>query len=409
MGCCDQPGLMPLNEGLEKLLAGVIPVTETESVALADAAGRVLAEDIRADSSVPGFDNSAMDGYAIRLDSIAVDQPIPVQGKSFAGAPFRQPLEPGKAVRIMTGAAIPDGADCVIMQENTLAESDTIRFLKLAEPGNNIRRAGEDIAIGDTVLTRETRLNAAHIALLAATGRERVDVFRKTRVALISTGDELKTPGVPLGFGDIYNSNGPALTTMLNRLGVELIDYGILPDDRETFVTTFLEADRACDFVITSGGVSVGEADYTKDVLEELGDIRFWKLAIKPGKPFAFGKLPNSVFIGLPGNPVSAMVTFHVLGSQAIRQHQHVGYRPMQQLKARSVDDIRKAPGRMDFQRGHWQLSETGVDVRLTRSDQGSHILTSLANANCYIALEKERGQVLSGEEVTLWLFDDLI
>lgn len=409
MGYCDQSGLMPLAEGLEKLLAGVTPVAETEQVPLTDASGRVLAEDILAPAPVPGFDNSAMDGYAILRVSIQTDKPVPIQGKSFAGDPYRLPLKPGHAIRIMTGAAVPDGADCVIMQENAIAQDHQVTFTKLAEVGNNIRRAGEDIARGATVLKKDTRLNAAHVALLASVGCAAITVYRKTRVALLSTGDELKSPGEALALGDIYNSNGPALRTMLNRLDVELVDFGVLPDNREIFTEAFTQADAQCDFVMTSGGVSVGEADYTKEVLEALGDIAFWKLAIKPGKPFAFGHLPNSTFIGLPGNPVSAMVTFHILGSQAIRQHQHIGEQPMPRLTAKATEAIRKVPGRMDFQRGHWRQTQNGVEVSLTRTEQGSHILSSLADANCYIALEAERGDVQAGEPVTVWLFDGLL
>ncbi|MEJ2043263.1 MAG: molybdopterin-binding protein [Reinekea sp.] len=408
-GCCDQPGLMPLNDGLNRMLAQIRTNTKTERVLLSQLSSRVLAEDIQAASPVPGFDNSAMDGYAIRLIDIEINKPIPVQGKSFAGQPFSEALLPGHAVRIMTGAAIPEGADTVIMQENTTANGQHVTFHQLAETGNNIRRAGEDIGAGTTVLSKNTRLNAAHLALLASVGQCDALVFCKTRVGLLSTGDELKTPGEPLGYGDIYNSNGPAISTMLQRLDVELIDYGIVEDDPALFRKAFHQADQECDFVITSGGVSVGEADYTKDILTEMGEIHFWKLAIKPGKPFAFGKLPNSYFIGLPGNPVSAMVTFHILGSQAIRQHQNLGIQPMQQLAAVTTGAIKKSPGRMDFQRGHWQATEQGIEVSLTRSSQGSHILSSLGAANCYIALEQDRGNVEVGEQVTLWLFDGLM
>lgn len=409
MGCCDQPGLMPLEQGLRKLLALVTPTELTEQVTLQEAAQRILAESIYAPYPVPGFDNSAMDGYAIAVEQITIGQRYPVQGKSFAGQPYQSKLLPGHAIRIMTGAAIPEGANCVIMQENTQASNTDVSFTQLAAIGNNIRKAGEDIKQGALVISENVKLNSAHIALLASVGCDSVEVYKKTKVGLLSTGDELKLPGQALSFGDIYNSNGPAVSAMLNNLNVDLIDYGILRDDPDVFRAAFTKADQECDFVITSGGVSVGEADYTKDILEELGEIDFWKLAIKPGKPFAFGKLPSSYFIGLPGNPVSAMVTFHILGSQAIRVHQHMGNRPMQQLKATTVVDINKSPGRMDFQRGVWQLDESGLTVNTTKVDQGSHILTSLASANCYIALEQDRGHVCAGEEVTIWLFDDVI
>lgn len=409
MGCCDQPGLMPLSEGLEKLLKLVTPTTQTESVALNNAAGRVLAEAVYANAPVPGFDNSAMDGYAIALEHIEIGKEIPLQGKSFAGMPFNETLKTGQAVRIMTGAVVPAGADTVIMQENCTATDSGVIFNELNSLGSNIRKTGEDIAQGSKVLDAQQTLNAAHLALLASVGCAHVTIFKKTVVGLLSTGDELKEPGSVLTSGDIYNSNGPAVEAMLNKLNVEVINYGILKDDPEVFRAGFLKADAQCDFVVTSGGVSVGEADYTKDILEELGSIDFWKLAIKPGKPFAFGKLPNSYFIGLPGNPVSAMVTFHILASQAIRQHQNKGYTPMKKLKATSQSAIKKSPGRMDFQRGHWALENGEIAVELTRSAQGSHILTSLAAANCYIALEQERGNVAAGESVELWLFDEVM
>jgi molybdopterin molybdotransferase len=400
---------MPLEDGLKKLIALVMPTDRVETISLSEAHGRVLAEDTVAVAPVPGFDNSAMDGYAINLSKTELNKPYPVQGKSMAGQPFTGALEPGKVIRIMTGAAVPAGCDCIIMQENTETTDAGIVFHELAKPGNNLRRAGDDIAAGQQVLSKNTHLNAAHVALLASVGRDTVTVYQRTKVGLLSTGDELKTPGEPLGYGDIYNSNGPALSVMLTKLGVEIVNYGILEDNPDTFRTAFTKADVECDFVMTSGGVSVGEADYTKDILEELGEIDFWKLAIKPGKPFAFGKLPNSYFIGLPGNPVSAMVTFHILGSQAIRHHQNIGMKRMLTLQAQTTMSIRKTPGRMDFQRGVWQQTGGMPEVTLTRRSQGSHILSSLADANCYIALEKDRGDVEAGETVTLWLYDELI
>ena len=409
MGCCDQPGLMPLDEGIRLLLELVKPNTKTQSVLLEAAAGRVLAQDVYASSPVPGFDNSAMDGYAISVAHIREGVEVEVQGTSFAGLPYTGELIPGKAIRIMTGAAIPKGADCVIMQENTNATEMGVTFNQLASVGNNIRKCGEDIQAGNLVIAKGTHLKAPHIALLASVGIADVNVYTKTTIGLISTGDELRTPGNALGFGEIYNSNGPAILSMLRNLNVDIINYGILKDDPDVFRQAFKKADAECDFVLTSGGVSVGEADYTKDILEEMGEIDFWKLAIKPGKPFAFGKLPNSYFIGLPGNPVSAMVTLHILGSQAIRQHQNIGCRPMKKLTARSMTDIKKSAGRMDFQRGNWTIEQGEIYVELTQASQGSHILTSLADANCYIALEQERSNVVKGEDVEVWLFDEVL
>jgi molybdopterin molybdotransferase len=399
---------MPLTEGIRKLLATVSGQQRSETVSLCAAANRVLAESVFAPAPVPGFDNSAMDGYAVRAADMALGKTFTVQGRALAGAVFDQRLKAGQVVRIMTGAALPRGADTVIIQENSQRDGDRVRFSELASLGTNVRAAGGDIQQGSRVISANTRLNAVHLALLASVGCAAVNVYGKTTVGLISTGDELTLPGETLAYGDIYNSNAPALIQMLSNLNVDIIDYGIVQDDPELFRQAFGRADRECDFVLTSGGVSVGEADYTRDILQELGNIEFWKLAIKPGKPFAFGQLPNSYFIGLPGNPVSALVTFHLLGSQAIRQHQHLGYQPMAQLTAITSEPIHKTPGRMDFQRGSWQSSAEGISVAPTRSAQGSNILTSLAHANCYIALEQERGSVKVGEAVTLWLFDDL-
>ena len=408
MASCDQPGLMPLTEGINKLLAAVSGQQRTETVPLSAAANRVLAEAVFAPAAVPGFDNSAMDGYAVRAADMTLAKTFVVQGRALAGAAFEQALNAEQVVRIMTGAALPRGADTVIIQENSKRDGARVSFSELAPLGTNVRKAGDDIQQGSQVISANTRLNAVHLALLASVGCATVSVYGKTTVGLISTGDELKSPGETLAYGDIYNSNAPALIQMLSNLNVDIIDYGIVQDDPELFRQAFSRADRDCDFVLTSGGVSVGEADYTRDILQELGTIEFWKLAIKPGKPFAFGHLPNSYFIGLPGNPVSALVTFHLLGSQAIRQHQHLGYQPMAQLTAITGEPIHKTPGRMDFQRGTWRSSAAGISVTPTRSAQGSHILTSLAHANCYIALEQERGPVAIGETVTLWLFDEL-
>lgn len=409
MGCCDQPGLMPLEDGLKKIIEQIQPSELTESLRLTDARGRVLSAPVKARFPSPNFDNSAMDGFAVKLADTPEHQALDIQGIAFAGKPFNDTLTPGKAVRIMTGAAMPKGADTVIMQESAEYDDKKVTFNKLAKLGSNVRKTGDDFNTDDCLVKTNTQLNAAHVALLASAGCEFVEVYQKTKVGLISTGDELKQPGEELGYGDLYDSNRPAVRQMLDNLNVEIIDYGSLPDQQEVFKEAFLKADIECDFVITSGGVSVGEADFTKDILEELGEINFWKLAIKPGKPFAFGKLPNSYFIGLPGNPVSAMATFHILGSQAIRAHQNIGYKPMKVIKAVVDCDLKKSPGRQDFQRGVWSVGSEGIRVTPAGSFQGSHILTGLAEANCYMALELERGMVKSGEKVDIWLFDGVI
>lgn len=409
MGCCDQPGLMPFEQGLEKILATVTPCTETEIVPLQQALNRVLAQTVKAKAQVPSCDNSAMDGYALRLADLTSNTPLPVQARALAGHPVHETLKPGHCIRIMTGAAIPPGCDSVIMQENAEVTEAGVRFNAAPPLGDNVRRAGENVALGQDVGHPGQVLSAIDLGLLATVGVGEVEVVRKARVALFSTGDELRQPGEPLNYGDLYDSNRVAIHALLQRLGVEILDLGVIADDPETIRAAFTRGDQECDFVITSGGVSVGEADYTRDILGELGDIDFWKLAIKPGKPLAFGRLANSYFLGLPGNPVSSLVTLHLLGCQALRQFMGIGHKPLTQLTAISQETLKKSPGRMDFQRGAWWQENGEIRVGSTAANQGSHVFSSLQKANCYIALEQDRGPVKAGESVTLWLFDELI
>lgn len=408
MGCSDRPGLTPLAEGLAQLLDRLVPLAGVESVALADSLGRVTATAIRAESPVPAWDNSAMDGYALRRADLLADKPLPVQGRSLAGQPYTEPLRPGYCIRVMTGAVLPAGCDAVVMQEDAEVSDAGVTFDKVPEEGNNIRRAGEDCRAGDRLLPEGQRIRPQDVALLASVGCAEVSVRPQLKVGLLATGDELRQPHEPLGMGDLYDSNRPALHAMLSRLGVEVHDYGVVADDPDQLRTVLQQADADCDLVLTSGGVSVGEADYTRQILGELGEIDIWKLAIKPGKPLAFGRLSDSWFIGLPGNPVSSLVTFHLVAARAIRRLQGQPDRPLAQLSAITTDALYKTPGRMDFQRGVWRQGEGWVEVRSSRTQQGSHILGSMTEANCYIALEQERGPVEPGETVTLWLFDEL-
>lgn len=408
MGCSDRPGLMPLSEGLRLLLDSMVPLAGAESVALADSLGRVTATAIRAESPVPAWDNSAMDGYALRRADLLADKPLPVQGRSLAGRPYSEALQPGYCVRVMTGAVLPTGCDAVVMQEEAEVGEAGVSFHKVPEAGNNIRRAGEDCRAGDRLLAEGHCIRPQDLALLASVGCAQLSVRPRLKVALLATGDELRQPGEALGMGDLYDSNRPGLSALLRRLGVEVLDLGVIPDDPAALRRAFQQADADCDLVISSGGVSVGEADYTRQVLDELGTIEFWKLAIKPGKPLAFGRLSQSWFIGLPGNPVSSLVTFHLIAARAIRYLQGRPDKPLPLLTATTTESLKKTPGRMDFQRGVWRQTERGVEVRPSRALQASHILGSMSEANCYIALEQDRGAVEAGETVTLWLFDAL-
>lgn len=349
-----------------------------------------------------------MDGYAVRLADLAAGVPLPVAGKAFAGQPYEGEWPAGHCIRIMTGAPVPPGADAVVMQEETQAGDNGITFLTAPTPGQNIRRRGEDLAQGARVLESGLRLSPRELPLLASLGIANVTVRRPLRVAIFSTGDELKPLGTPLQHGDIYDSNRYGVKAMLSRMGCECLDLGIIPDDPEALRAAFLQADREADALITTGGVSVGEADFTKQLLEELGEIGFWKLAIKPGKPFAFGRLPNAWFFGLPGNPVSAMVTFDQLVQPALARLAGQQFARPHPLQALATEPLKKSPGRLDFQRGILSVGPNGLEVRSTGS-QDSGVFSSLSRANCYIVLEQERGKVAAGETVTVEPFSGLL
>ncbi|MCL6271367.1 molybdopterin molybdotransferase MoeA [Sansalvadorimonas sp. 2012CJ34-2] len=407
--CCSAPGLMSLDDAIASLTSSVSPISETELISLADCDGRVLAENITSPINVPSHDNSAMDGYALRAADIENSDILPLAGQSFAGHPFEETCPEGHCIRIMTGASVPTGTDTVIMQEKTEKADNGIRFLSKASVGNNVRRAGEDISTGSQVLESGHKLRPQDLGLLASLGVASVKVYKKVKVAVFSTGDELKLPGEPLGHGDIYDSNRIIIISLLNRLGVEVIDLGKLPDDRSVIRDALIRADQEADVVITSGGVSVGEADYIKEILEELGEIGFWKLAIKPGKPFAFGQLPNSVFFGLPGNPVSATVTLHVLATAAIRVMTGETYTPSVMMKACTQTPLKKAAGRREFQRGILSTDENGSPVVVTTGSQGSGILRSMNMANCYIVLPEASTGAAVGDSVQVITFDKLL
>ena len=407
--CCSAPGLKPFNEALSQMLAQVSPITETVTLPIAQAMNYVLAQDIASPLNVPPHDNSAMDGYAFAIDSLAVGKTLKLVGRSMAGAPFQGECKTGECIRIMTGAKMPTSCDSVEMQENVAVDGEQITFLQEKTFGSHVRHAGEDIQIKQQVLQLGHRITAVDIGVLASLGVAEVKVFRKLKVALIATGDELKLPGQALESGDIYESNSFVLEAMLHKLHVEVINFGIIEDDLAAITAAFVNADEQADAVISSGGVSVGDADYTKTVLDDLGQIGFWKIAMKPGKPFAFGKLKNSIFFGLPGNPVSALVTFHQLALVALTKMQNGQALKRTHLKVKCISDLKKSPGRMDFQRGVISVNEQGETVVTSTGSQGSGILSSLAKANCFILLASEQGKLAAGEMVEVQLFDEFL
>ena len=407
--CCSAPGLLPFDQALKNMLAQITPVIETEKLPIAQTLNYVLAQDINSPINVPGHDNSAMDGYAFSLESLTTSNTLTLVGRSMAGAPYQGECKLGECIRIMTGAKMPSCCDSVEMQENCDVVDEKITFLKDKILGSHVRKMGEDIQCGQQVLNKGHKLTTVDIGILASLGVAQVQVYRKLNVALIATGDELKLPGQALNEGDIYESNSFVLTAMLEKLHVNVIDFGIIEDDFDLIKAAFVAADLQADAVISSGGVSVGDADYTKTVLDELGEIGFWKIAMKPGKPFAFGTLPNSVFFGLPGNPVSALVTFHQLALIALTKMQNA--KPLKRtiLQVKCNSDLRKSPGRLDFQRGLLSVNEQGENIVTSTGAQGSGILSSMARANCFIVLSSEQGKVAAGEMVTIQLFDSFI
>jgi molybdopterin molybdotransferase len=303
---CNAPGLLPIETAISNMLDAISFNKHVETIPVMSSVGRILATDVQSTINVPAHDNSAMDGYALCIsDGLTTYTQI---GSVFAGQTFDKTLTPGQCVRIMTGAALPPGANAVVMQENATVNNDEITFTGTIEQNSNVRFAGEDIAKNSVVLKAGRKLKGVDVGLLASIGINKVNVYQTLKVAVFSTGDELIEPGNELPAGAIYESNRAVIISELNNPNIEVIDFGIIPDDKTLIQNTFLKADEQADAVISSGGVSVGEADFTNEVLNDIGDIHFWKIAMKPGKLFAFGKLPNSYFFGLPGNPGSAAV-----------------------------------------------------------------------------------------------------
>jgi molybdopterin molybdotransferase len=406
VSCLDgyDPDALRVDKAVEAIRACLTPVEETEKVEVRKALGRVLAQEIVPEIDVPAHDNSAMDGYAVRFSDIP--GPVEEVGVALAGKPFQGALEAGQCVRIMTGAVMPKGADTVVIQEVVKRDGRRVVVPAGQKQGQNVRYAGEDLKTGVPVLTAGKFLRPAEIGLIASLGIGEVQVKRRLRVAFFATGDELASIGQKLKEGEIYDSNRYTLHGMLSRLGVEVLDLGVARDDPGLLEKAFLEAAREADVVVTTGGVSVGEADFIKQLMAKLGEVLFWKIAMRPGRPMAFGKIQDAVLFGLPGNPVAVMVTFYQFVRDALL---HLSGRTddyaIPLLKAVAAEKIRKVAGRTEYQRGI--LFREGAEWKVrTTGQQGSGVLRSMSEANCFIVLEHERGAVAAGESVAVQLME---
>ncbi len=405
------PKSLSAEAALAQIKAGANRVKGIEKIAIREALNRILAEDIHSRINVPSGANSAMDGYAVRGTDIPAENTaeLTVLGTAWAGKPFAGKVTPGSCVRIMTGAIMPAGTDTVIIQEDVQVTDSGIVIDGSTRTGDNVRQAGEDIALGDLVLTQGRRLNPADIGLIASLGIAEVCVVRRLRVAFFSTGDELRSIGETLNDGAIYDSNRYTLYGMLQRMGADIIDMGVIKDDLEALEEAFAIAAANADVLITSGGVSVGEADYIKQILAKLGQVDFWKVAIKPGRPLAFGHVGDAVFFGLPGNPVSVMVTFYEFVQPALRKMIGEDSAGALTLKARCDSRLKKRPGRVEYQRGILQQDNEGNLVVVKTGAQGSGILRSMSQANCFIILPIDSSGIEPGMYVDIQPFSGLV
>ena len=401
---------LSIDAARDRISALIKPLNSWQRYPIRDALDRVLYQDIISPINVPAHNNSAMDGYAVRSDDIN-DGSLNLKqvGTAFAGKPFKGKINSGECIRIMTGAVVPNQCNTIIMQEQVDINDDILTIHGHHRKGQHVRYVGEDIKTGAVVLAAGRRLVPSDIGLLSSLGIADVNVTRRLRVAFFSTGDELKSTGESLEVGQIYDSNRYTLFGMLKRLGVEILDMGVVPDQKAILRQTLADAAQQADVVITSGGVSVGDADYVKEMLAELGQVDFWKIAMRPGRPLAFGKINNSLFFGLPGNPVSVMVTFYQFVTPALRKLMGESKPDSITLQVTCTDNIRKRPGRFEYQRGILFTDSDGQTKVKTTGSQGSGILSSMSNANCFILLDEQCDGLAANSIVSVQPFSGLI
>ncbi|MGZ8222021.1 MAG: molybdopterin molybdotransferase MoeA [Methylobacter sp.] len=403
--------LLSIDDALDRIKAAIYPVSGTEKLALDNALGRVLAEPVYSPINIPHDRNAAMDGYAFagrdRVDGQAFT--LSLAGTSWAGRPFQGQLQAGQCVRIFTGAVVPNEADSVIMQEHVRVQQQTIHFPADARALQNIREIGEDVKQGSCLIAQPKKLTAVDLGLLASAGVGRVTVRRQLKIAYFSTGDELTASGRPLEPGKIYDSNRAMLGGLLADPAYRVVDLGVIPDNKPLLERSFIEASKNYDVIVTTGGASVGEADYVKEILQSCGEVNFWKIAVKPGKPLAFGKIGPCCFFGLPGNPVAVVVTFHQVVAHALRQLSGAPAAKPLRFTATCTTALKKSPGRQEYQRGIFSQNEQGEFFVASAGRQGSHILSSMSRSNCYIVLPEESKGVQAGDKVIVEPFDLLV
>ena len=405
--CDTDPQSVAAPVAQQLIAEAITPIAQVESLAVREALGRVVARDVKSAVCVPNHTNAAMDGYAVAARDLPAGdakKTLRVVGVSMAGAPFGGEIKAGQAVRIMTGAVMPAGGDTVIVQERVeLCGDDSNKIIiggggiKMGVAGANVRHAGEDLQIGDIAIAAGRRITAAHLGLAASLGIAELPVVRRPRIAFFSNGDELRTIGTPLAVGDLYDSNRYTLYGMLANLGVEMVDMGIVADDAAAVRDAIQRAAACADMVITSAGASAGDADYIRQTLAEIGTVIFHKVAVKPGRPLAFGKIGDALFFGLPGNPVSVMVTFDIFVKPALRQLGGETAAAPLALRVKTASPLKKRAGRTEYQRG---ILSAAADEVLSTGEQGSGMLHSMGEANCYIVLPSECTDVAIGEMV---------
>ncbi len=407
----EASGLLSVKDALIKISDSIAPVSGGETVTLMSALGRITHETIRSPMDIPPFRNSSMDGYAFFSGDINNNAPasLTLSGTSWAGNPYRDPLLPGHCIRIFTGAIVPEGADSVALQEQVKTKEGKILLPAEVKPHQNIRNPGDDIQQGSILLKPAKKLTSIDLGLLASSGIYSLSVKRKLKIAFFSTGDELISIGNTLKPGQIHDSNRYTLKGLLENRAYDISDLGVIPDDKQRLKNRLIEAAGNHDAIITTGGASVGEADYIKEILDDIGEVNFWKIAMKPGKPLAFGSIGECTFFGLPGNPVSVIATYHQIVSPALRKLSGEESKRTLRLHASCTSPLKKSAGRQEYQRGILKQLDNGQFSVESAGKQGSHILSAISRANCYIILPAECSGVRPGERVEVEPFSTLL